>query len=240
MRLRSCGFVLLELFAAIALLGGAILIAGQWWQAEAQRNLRLQWIDDAQQVAASLALFWINEQRPPVDVAELISSGYLQPVSEPWQQSWQLETGTELSHITLLAPDEARAVWLSGKLPQSFNVGNQVRMAVWRPYTVTGNDNYLHRVAVAGAPQLNQMETALDMNGNDLQNARHVQVDTIVTVSMQAGDATLQSASAQSLVSNTINATYVTTAETSMAQLQSQLTDLKNLWLECQNTGGCQ
>lgn len=240
MRLRSCGFVLLELFAAIALLGGAMLIAGQWWQAEAQRNLRMQWIDDAQQVAASLGLFWINEQRPPLDVAELISTGYLQPVSEPWQQSWQLEAGTELSYLTLQAPDETRAAWLSSKLPQSFNVGNQVRMAIWRPYTVAGNDNYLHRIAVAGAPQLNQMETALDMNGNDLQNARHVQADATVTVSLQADIATLQLVSAQSLTSTAINATYVTTAETSMAQLQSQLTNLENLWQQCQSAGGCQ
>ncbi|MDN7631016.1 shufflon system plasmid conjugative transfer pilus tip adhesin PilV [Burkholderia cenocepacia] len=41
--------------------------------------------------------------------------------------------------------------------------------------------NYLSRVVVPGNPQANQMETAIDMNGNDLNNARTVNAQKVVT-----------------------------------------------------------
>lgn len=240
MKRRNYGFVLLEIFAAIALLGGAMLIAGQWWQAEAQRKLRLQWIADAQQIAASLALFWLSEQRPPASLTELITTGYLQPVSEPWRRSWQLETGNELSYVTLQAPDATRAAWLGGQLPQAFTAGNQVRMAVWRPFSLDASDDYLHRVAIAGSPELNQLETGLDINGHDLLNGNYVQADHMLTYNVQSQVATVQSAAVQTLNSTEISATYVTTRETSMAQLQNQLQELQDLWQQCQAQGGCQ
>lgn len=43
--------------------------------------------------------------------------------------------------------------------------------------------NYLYRNAVPGQPQLNQMNTTLDMNGNDISNAKNVSATTVSTTS---------------------------------------------------------
>ena len=43
--------------------------------------------------------------------------------------------------------------------------------------------NYLYRNAVPGQPQLNQMNTTLDMNNNDISNAKNVAATTISTTS---------------------------------------------------------
>ncbi|KFZ31489.1 hypothetical protein IDSA_01880 [Pseudidiomarina salinarum] len=231
--------MLLELLAAIALLGGAMLIAGQWWQAEAQRKLRLQWIEDARRIAASLELFWIDEQRPPAGIDELIATGYLQPVSMPWQQSWQIEPGSRLSYVTLQGPDATRTAWLSSKLPQSFTSGTQLRLAVWRPFSPEESDGALYRVAVAGEPELNQMGTALDMNNHDVLNGGYVQAAEMKTSSLASQTATIQSATVQSLSSTGINATYVTTSQTSIAQLAADLAELRDLWQQCRTDGNC-
>jgi hypothetical protein len=47
----------------------------------------------------------------------------------------------------------------------------------------TLSSNYLYRNAVPGQPQLNEMNTALGMNGNNINNAGQVNANTVVTAS---------------------------------------------------------
>lgn len=41
------------------------------------------------------------------------------------------------------------------------------------------NNNYLYRVSVTGQPQLNRMQTTLDMNANDISNANNVAASSV-------------------------------------------------------------
>lgn len=84
-------------------------------------------------------------------------------------------------------------------------------------------DPYLHRIAIAGRPELNQMEAALDMNGYDITNGQNITTqrfnvldEMAVNGRIQAaqvtstGDATIADVSATNITANEVNATNAT------------------------------
>lgn len=70
--------------------------------------------------------------------------------------------------------------YILGQLPNSAGVGAaSVNTVIAAPGTSAQTFTQLSRIAVAGSPELNRMETDLDMNGNDIDNAGVITADEV-------------------------------------------------------------
>lgn len=72
--------------------------------------------------------------------------------------------------------------YVLGQLPASQDVGaDRVSTIIPAPGTSAQTQSQLSRIAVSGRPELNQMETDIDMNGNDINNAANIEVTEDLT-----------------------------------------------------------
>ncbi|MCA8197402.1 shufflon system plasmid conjugative transfer pilus tip adhesin PilV, partial [Burkholderia vietnamiensis] len=94
--------------------------------------------------------------------------------------------GTAGGYVTKLAPTVATGTnggWsavLANYGTNPTTVGHLAGSLFYQTAAAT-NGTYLWRTAVAGQPQLNQMETAIDMNSNNINNAGTVNAQKVVT-----------------------------------------------------------
>ncbi|PSV24216.1 hypothetical protein, partial [Photobacterium sp. GB-72] len=75
---------------------------------------------------------------------------------------------------------EAIAKKLADQLNATVN-GNAVVLTLTPPTTNALVDGLLHRNAVTGKPELQQFETAIDLNSHDINNANSVKASTVTT-----------------------------------------------------------
>lgn len=130
------------------------------------------------------------------DVNTLITGGYLPGGSDtnPWGNAYTFEIingGNNLQLSTTVASG-GLANHVSGQsLPFSTVAGSTVTTTISRPGTEATHDPLLHRDAVAGRPELNRMNTSIDMNNNDVNNARTVRTQGLTATTATLGTVTL-------------------------------------------------
>jgi len=117
------------------------------------------------------------------------------------------KAGASAGYITSTAPGTVKGVYGSWSTSLSnYNIGNNAGHLAAALFFTDGqlDNDYLYRSAVAGHPEVNRMNTAINMNSNDLNN-----VNT-------ANTATLNSniANATTLNSSTANATTMNSTTT--------------------------
>ncbi|WP_248885903.1 shufflon system plasmid conjugative transfer pilus tip adhesin PilV [Acidithiobacillus acidisediminis] len=91
--------------------------------------------------------------------------------------------GTGNTAVPGCAAGEACGVYAGWKVPTAYTAAQPGHLAALIEYSNGQVQNdYLYRVAVPGQPQLNQMQTNLDMGNNNVNNAQNVNVNDDVTL----------------------------------------------------------
>ena len=91
--------------------------------------------------------------------------------------------GTGNTAVPGCAAGEACGVYAGWKVPTAYTAAQPGHLAALIEYSNGQIQNdYLYRVSVPGQPQLNQMQTNLDMGNNTINNAQNVNVNDDVTL----------------------------------------------------------
>ncbi len=141
--------------------------------------------------SAVLASYMANNSWPASPMAT-VATGYTSTATAPWGANvvGAVTGGGNSYTLSLIAPTLEVAMGISGRLGASLT-GNTVSLMVPIPASASVLENALSRFAVVGRPELNQMQTALDMTGNSINNVDVLGVNTVTATTLNGGTATL-------------------------------------------------
>ncbi|EKF9500567.1 shufflon system plasmid conjugative transfer pilus tip adhesin PilV [Vibrio cholerae] len=131
--------------------------------------------------AAVLASFMANNANAwPASTDALLATGFTSNITSAWGTKvlGAVTGGGNSFTLNLEAPVPEVATGIGGRLGAAVS-GNVVSLTVPIPATASIMDNGLMRYAVAGRPELNQMQTDIDMNGFNLLNVNAINVQTV-------------------------------------------------------------
>lgn len=156
------GFSLIEFVAVLALVSGVLLTLTQLRGMQHQQNLQQSLLDTIDHIQTALyGHFKSNYEFPPSLAAiELTAMAVT-----PWGENLSLLHENDEVSIVIPTPNNKVMAWLQARLPMAQQAEHKLLVAVPRPVQALSADFALHRVAVAGRPELNEMEANLDMNG---------------------------------------------------------------------------
>src|SRR5690554_806358 len=184
--MRRQGYVLIEVITAIVVLSAMLLWAMQMWQFQQQQKQRKHWLEDIQQVRNGALSFWLKDGHAPASIDEFFTVEQQASLVAPWQSSWQFAMAEHWLELSLNAPDEAQAVWLSNKVAGAFQRATQVVIPIWSPAAQGLDESYLYRQAVPDKPHLNSMLTDLDMGGKNILNVNSIDADEVTLGQLHA------------------------------------------------------
>lgn len=132
--------------------------------AQAHRIDTGQWPDQVNNCAATMT--------------RLTTTGYITGISatSAYGTSYTFTCSVNIFNIRVDTKSADWASYIGGIIPAGSTAGTFVTMAT--PVTVPVFDNLLHRTAIAGRPELNRMETALDMNNQNIDNVAALEAVT--------------------------------------------------------------
>jgi type II secretory pathway pseudopilin PulG len=197
-RRRQAGFTVLEVTAAFLIFGllATPLLFTQLNQArnrltestatdilnlgEAAQNFRGEtgaWPDQANNCAGA--------------IATMSAAGYLgnNNTNSPWNTAYVTTCPANLRFdvaTTAPAQRDAEAVQRAG--PRGTRAGNTVTASFARPGVEPSFDQLLHREQIAGRPELNRMQTGIDMNGNNVSAIGQLQWNNGVSIRSTAAN----------------------------------------------------
>ncbi|RUO56092.1 MULTISPECIES: hypothetical protein [Pseudidiomarina] len=235
------GLILIELVIALSLLS-ALLLFSQHWLTQQNRNaLAVNDLPVAQQMLKAIEYFWLQERRPPTSLNELISKGYIAAVWQPWPGEWRLQLSANMLRLALPATDLAVAQRTSEQVPGAHvNSTNELTLHVFEPVQLALHKRYLHRTVDVTAPEYNQMEVDLNMNGHALDNAGNVIAERVVTTSALIDQATFNQVQAASASVTDLLASNATLGSHDVVLLANRVQQLHEQWQLCLANGGCQ
>jgi prepilin-type N-terminal cleavage/methylation domain-containing protein len=190
---RVKGFTLIELvivMGVIATMSAAII---PYQEQVKTKQLRTSTVEDFAELSQSYRRFYAENRRNPTGVAELVSLGYYTGVtSSPFGSAYKgaSDASGKGFVFTLDTGDNARASVLSSHIKGDV-VGNIVSKRISIPSIETIASHYLARQSIAGRPELNQLETTIDANGNDLVNINTLDAQKIDAVDVNATNAVI-------------------------------------------------
>ncbi|MDX1524693.1 MAG: hypothetical protein R3273_00355 [Pseudidiomarina maritima] len=237
----SLGFVLLEVIIATVLLAASLLVFAQWQQVQQQQQQRHQWLADTERLQQAVRSYWSDTGQPPPSFAQLQQHGHLQQLTTPWQQPWLLQPQQRYVNLRLTAPSAAAASWLAGQIVGASANAEQVLVTVWQPAQSYHPDSpYLYRVAITDAPQLNQMNTDLDLRQHNLLGIDQLRASAWYGQSLSAPEAQLVQVQSEHGHFTMVTAAQAVIGGISMEQVWQRITEYQQLWDLCVARGGCQ
>lgn len=183
---KQRGFLLTEMLVAIAVFGVLVLVVMQWQQQQHRQQQLQDSLDYAQRLVSVLQDHYMHYDAYPSSMAALVATGLWQQTSaSPLASNWQWRTVAGQLELSWTANSAAQAQWLGSQWLGSVVTGREVVYRQLIPIQLGPADpaQWLHRQAVAGQPELNQMQTTLDFGGHDLTNVG--QLDAIEIQAMQ-------------------------------------------------------
>ena len=180
---RSKGFTLAELTVVAAILGSITYFGAEQQEVKAYTNNLTAVEQDVQEMQLAYNQFYLEYRRPPADLAELAAEGfYTGPLISPFGTPYGGTASARGYQFTVNTPDDRASTVLAERQPNAVGVSaTQVDYAVPVPTLETIASQYLHRTAIAGRPELNQMQTDLDINGFNITNVQDLATDSITT-----------------------------------------------------------
>ncbi|UQN43901.1 shufflon system plasmid conjugative transfer pilus tip adhesin PilV [Agarivorans sp. B2Z047] len=141
--------------------------------------------------SAVLASYMVNNNWP-VSPAAVVASGYTSTATSVWGMAvaGTVTGGGNSYTLSLTAPTLEVAMGISGRLGAPLS-GNTVNLIVPVPASASVLENAVNRFAVVGRPELNLMQTALDMNDHNINNVDVLGVNTVIATTLNGGLATL-------------------------------------------------
>lgn len=193
---RQLGLTMFELALTIAI-ASSILIAALPLQIEALEKKQVEVTatqmftvgDVAQQFRADTGLWPGEANAAPCNIVtamnELIAAGYLlQPLD---RTAWGTPITTTCTparfDVATVGPNVQR-VQEAGGLLHTAQVAGTTLTSVFPAGAPPAFNDVLYRVPIAGRPELNQMQTALDMNNNDITNVAGLTATTVTATNL--------------------------------------------------------
>lgn len=228
------GFSLVEFVAVLALVSGLLLTLTQWRELQHQQRLQQALLDTVDHVQVALYGHYRQHNEFPLSISSL---GLSDHAVTPWGKDLALRrVGDELS-IIVPTPNIHVLDWLQARLPMAKKDELKLMVAVPIPLQTINADFALHRVVVAGKPELNMMQTDLNMNGYAIRNfsqlyADSAQLNSVSTNSAVVGQLTADdvwltqqltavNANIQSLTVNNAQVNKLNASQASMNTLQT-------------------
>lgn len=130
--------------------------------------------------SAVLASYMANDNTWPASTNALVAVGFTNTVTSQWGNvvTGAVSGGGNSYTLNLTAPLPEVAVTIAGKLG-GVATGNIISVNIPVPATASIMNNGLMRVAVNGQPELNRMQTDLDLGNFDLLNIKSLDAATI-------------------------------------------------------------
>ncbi|RUO61942.1 hypothetical protein [Pseudidiomarina insulisalsae] len=238
---RYKGYILFELVIAISLLSALLLFSQQWLLHKSKQQQQQSGVSEAKTLLREIERFWLLERRIPGDLNELVSKGYLSHVWQPWPQPWMLSQEHNMLRLRIAAPDYEQALWLSQQIAGAHvTAADELSLHVFEPVQLALQERYLQRVADPLAPQYNQMEADLDMNGYKITNVDQLDAKVVVARTANLTAAQFELLRANELEVDTLVATQASISGQDLAVLADRVALLQQQWQQCRAAGGCQ
>ena len=173
------GFSFIELTVVLGLVSGLLLILSATTAHIQQQRLMQVMVDDLLQLKAAVYSAQLAGEESAT-VADLqASKWYMRELSSPWGSPYHIEYQNGDAFIRGSAGIVARASGVARQLPASSTSGHWVELFVAKIIHERPGEAYLHRQHVVGSPQLNSMETDLQMQNFNINDINEVNATTI-------------------------------------------------------------
>lgn len=182
------GFSLIEFVAVLALVSGVLLTLTQWREIQHQQRLQQALLETVDHVQLALYGHFRQHNEFPLSISAV---GLTDQAVTPWGERVALRHENGELNIVVPTPNNHVLVWLQARLPMAQQDEQRLLVAVPIPLQTLSADLALHRVEVEGRPELNEMQTDLNMNGFAISNFSRLEVDTAQLVSVVADEAVL-------------------------------------------------
>ncbi len=169
------GFSLLEFVAVLALVGGVLLTLTQLRGVQTQQRLHYALLDTIEYTRAALYEYFSQHNKFPVAISALQLP---EPPLTPWGESFELRHQGKQVSIVVPTANDTTGAWLQARLPMTIQEPKRLLIHVPTPIQQLTADLALHRVEVIGRPELNAMQTNLNMNGFNVLNFGYIDAHT--------------------------------------------------------------
>ncbi|RUO41456.1 hypothetical protein CWE22_04640 [Pseudidiomarina aestuarii] len=243
MKIRG-GYILFELIIALALIGSALLLFGQWLS-RSPTNLggQAKWLADTEVLMEATRQYWFQTGVAPESVEQLQATGYLPTIQSPWGRPWSFNAtnnvNSRLLALQIQAPSVGEAQWLKTQLSSVVVQHHTVSLMIWQPISDIHAARYVHRVPRTDIPELNQLATHLDFSAHDIRQVGTVEATDITVDQVQADRMLVRNLTGTWLTAEHIETQTFNTLDGSYYTLRNQLQQLQQLWDQCVANGGC-
>lgn len=175
---------------AAASLTGVVVQQNQWQQKEPLRKAEFAQTD-VNKLNSALNRYYLENRSFPTTVNALVQLGYYTgDVTSPYGTPYVINTlpsgNVEIRFATANQRDRSFAL---AKIRGAQDLSGTVKLEVGKPAREAVQSNLLHRIAVAGRPELNRMETDIDLDGNSINNVNVLSAETADVDTVTAGTA---------------------------------------------------
>lgn len=237
--MRTRGFVLLEVIAAVVIMSGLLMIATQTWHIHQRQQQQQQWVDDTEVIRDAASTYWAQYSTAPTAVSDLLAADNMLYLNYPWQQPWSFTEHESWLELALQAPSAEQADWLSNQVVGAISRGAEVVLIIWPPTVASADEQYLHRVPMMDRAHLNSMATDLDMAEFDITTVGTLDAQTVEAQTLIAQDLEVTALRVSELTVQTVYAQDVITPTSSITELRARIDEYAQLWRNCQFQGLC-
>jgi hypothetical protein len=184
--------LMLAVTAATAITGGMALKQTTWQQNDAERFAELAQVD-INNLTSAATRFYLENRSFPTDVAQLVAGNYYTGSTQsPYGTNYvinMLPSGN--IEVTFQAQSNRERSFVLSKVRGAQELPNGIRLELGKPAREAVQSNLLHRVAIAGRPELNRMETNIDLDNNSINNVNTLNAQNANVLNVNSNNATI-------------------------------------------------
>ncbi|MBJ7265593.1 prepilin-type N-terminal cleavage/methylation domain-containing protein [Idiomarina abyssalis] len=194
-RRNEKGFTIVELMVVVGVLG---VMAASAVPAYIEHKKSQQVEDtksDIELIQQAVYGYYRDNHTFPPNMQALASLGYYTGTqTSPYgtQYAVNVDPGGQFTRIQFDTPAGVNTQRIAKNFAQSSFTQSNVSVATGRPTREAVANTFIHRDEKPGCPECNQMETTLDMNGNDLENVRELNAETVQAVNVDTENLTTE------------------------------------------------
>ena len=189
---KNSGFTLAELLVVTAILGVTSYYTAEYAQGQRTIAKQVQVAEDFKALQHAYNQFYTEFRRSPNDLNELVTGGYYTgTLTSPYGTQYVGGDAGQGYSFTVDTNDAGVALNIGDGFGSATVVNDTVTLPVPVPSLGTIASQFLHREAILGSPELNEMQTNLDMSGYDITNVASLDSVTVNTDTVQASTAVI-------------------------------------------------
>lgn len=226
------GFSFLELTIVLGIVSGLLLmLSGTIAHVQRQQLAKVMAADLANLKTALYSAQLMGDGE--FTAADLKASNwYFGELESPWGSPYQIEYQDTSIVIRGDAASSARAGAVARLLPASTVNGAWVELFTAEVSQKQASDMYLHRQEIVGSPQLNSMETHLNMHGNNIHNIDNLSAYAVSTSYIDAFHGYFNTVSTGNLTADVLESYSLVSAYAEVFALSSTDAFIDNLQVQ--------